>query len=91
MLRSAAVQGGLPDALLIDVMMPEMDGCALQAKLQEDTRLKQVPVIMLTAKEQMTDLIKCLPGIFGFAEKPFEPLTLTSMVKDAIASKNKPA
>jgi CheY-like chemotaxis protein len=90
LLAAAGQEGGLPDALLIDVMMSEMDGCALQSKLQEDERLKKIPVIMMTAKEHMTDLIRCLPGIFAFAEKPFEPQILISMVNAAIASKNGP-
>jgi FixJ family two-component response regulator len=39
----------------------------------------------------MTDSIKCLTGVFGFIEKPFETQTLLSMVKNAVVSKENPA
>ncbi len=77
----------LPDLILLDIMMPEMDGYTLQAKLQENDKLNEIPIIILTAKGQMRDLFELSSNVFAFAEKPFEPKNLVEMAKDAINSK----
>jgi len=77
----------LPDAMILDIMMPEMDGYTLQSKLQEMDDLNHIPIIILTAKGQMKDLFELASNIFAFVEKPFEPKNLIKIVKDAIASK----
>jgi len=77
----------LPDAMILDIMMPEMDGYTLQSKLQEMDDLNHIPIIILTAKGQMKDLFELASNIFAFVEKPFEPKNLVKIVKDAIASK----
>lgn len=77
----------LPDAMILDIMMPEMDGYTLQSKLQEMDDLNKIPIIILTAKGQMKDLFELASNIFAFVEKPFEPKNLVKIVKDAIASK----
>ena len=77
----------VPDAIILDIMMPEMDGYTLQSKLQEIDGLSGIPIIILTAKGQMKDLFENSNNIFAFVEKPFEPRDLVKKVKDAIASK----
>lgn len=77
----------VPDAMILDIMMPEMDGYTLQSKLQEIDGLNTIPIIILTAKGQMKDLFELSSNIFAFVEKPFEPKNLIKIVKDAIASK----
>ena len=77
----------LPDAMILDIMMPEMDGYTLQTKLQEMDDLNHIPIIILTAKGQMKDLFEMSSNIFAFVEKPFEPKNLIKIVKDAIASR----
>ncbi|MEK7722008.1 MAG: response regulator [Elusimicrobiota bacterium] len=77
----------LPDAIILDIMMPEMDGYTLQSKLQEIDELSHIPIVILTAKGQMKDLFELASNIFAFVEKPFEPKNLVKIVKDAIASK----
>ena len=77
----------LPEVILLDVMMPEMDGYTLQAKLQDNDKLNEIPIIILTAKGQMRDLFEMSSNVFAFAEKPFEPKNLVEMAKDAINSK----
>jgi len=76
-----------PDAIVLDIMMPEMDGYTFQSKLQEIEILQDIPIIILTAKGQMKDLFELSSNIFAFVEKPFEPKNLIKIVKDAIASK----
>jgi len=77
----------MPDAIVLDIMMPEMDGYTLQSKLQEIDELSRIPIVILTAKGQMKDLFELASNIFAFVEKPFEPKNLVKIVKDAIASK----
>ena len=77
----------VPDVIILDIMMPEMDGYTLQSKLQEIEELSHIPIVILTAKGQMKDLFELASNIFAFVEKPFEPKNLVKIVKDAIASK----
>ncbi|MDD5210282.1 MAG: response regulator [Elusimicrobiales bacterium] len=77
----------IPDVIILDIMMPEMDGYTLQSKLQEIEELSHIPIVILTAKGQMKDLFELASNIFAFVEKPFEPKNLVKIVKDAIASK----
>ncbi len=77
----------LPDVIILDIMMPEMDGYTLQSKLQEIDELSGIPIVILTAKGQMKDLFELASNIFAFVEKPFEPKNLVKTVKDALASK----
>jgi len=77
----------LPDAIVLDIMMPEMDGYTFQSKLQELDGLNKIPIIILTAKGQMKDLFELSSNIFAFVDKPFEPRNLVKIVKDALTSK----
>jgi two-component system alkaline phosphatase synthesis response regulator PhoP len=77
----------LPDAIILDIMMPVMDGYTFQTKLQEHDDLKKIPIIILTAKGQMKDLFELSSNIFAFVEKPFEPKDFVKIVHDAISSK----
>lgn len=72
----------LPDAILLDVMMPGMDGLTLFRKLQENPATQSIPVILLTAKVQAAEEQSQLSqlGIAGVIGKPFEPLVLTEQI-----------
>ncbi|MGG6297127.1 response regulator [Leptolyngbya sp. AN02str] len=66
-----------PDAILLDVMMPDMDGIMTFQSLQEQPETKSIPVVLLTAKVQASDLQRYTRlGIQGAIAKPFDPLTL---------------
>ncbi|HOI41616.1 MAG TPA: response regulator [Elusimicrobiales bacterium] len=77
----------LPDVIILDIMMPEMDGYTFQSKLQELDGLRDIPIVILTAKGQMKDLFELSSNIFAFVEKPFEPKNLVKIVRDALASR----
>ena len=66
-----------PDAILLDVMMPEMDGPTTLAGLRADPRTAGLPVVFLTAKQQTHDR-RSLAGLgaAGVLAKPFDPLML---------------
>ena len=70
-----------PDAILLDVMMPEMDGISTLMKLKADANTQLIPVIFLTAKMQAGDkkIFQNL-GIAGVITKPFNSMTLGSQI-----------
>ena len=66
-----------PDAILLDVMMPRMDGPATFRALQEDERTRAIPVVLLTAKVQAGDLRQFETlGVTAVLTKPFDPMQL---------------
>lgn len=73
-----------PDLILLDVMMPEMDGPTTLKHLQINEKTKNIPVIFMTAKAQAHE-IKTFEekGILGVITKPFDPMLLCSEI-DAI-------
>ncbi len=70
-----------PDAILLDVMMPGMDGPATFRELRKDPRTAQIPVLLLTAKVQSTDHRRFADlGVDAVLTKPFDPLTLSNQI-----------
>jgi CheY-like chemotaxis protein len=67
-----------PDAVLLDVMMPGLDGPSMLVKLREDPATAGIPVVFLTAKAiaAEVDRLKSL-GASGVLTKPFDPMTLS--------------
>lgn len=78
----AAIRSDAPDAVVLDVMLPGMDGLALCRALRADSATAQVPVIMLTAKGDETDRIVGLElGADDYVAKPFSPNELISRLR----------
>lgn len=74
-----------PDAILLDVMMPDMDGPTTFLRIREQQELEQTPVILLTAKVQATDRERFQAlGVSGVIAKPFDPLTLASQISELL-------
>ncbi|MCK5580971.1 MAG: response regulator [Candidatus Omnitrophica bacterium] len=69
-----------PKLIITDVMMPNMDGYSLILEIKRLEEAKDVPVIVLTAKEMMEDLFK-LEGVVDYIVKPFESGKLVAAVK----------
>lgn len=66
-----------PDVILLDVMMPKMDGYEACRRLKEDPETKNIPIIFLTAKAQQFEVKKGMSlGACGYLTKPFNPMTL---------------
>ncbi|MBW4519933.1 MAG: response regulator [Scytolyngbya sp. HA4215-MV1] len=74
-----------PDAILLDVMMPDMDGLSTFRALQANPNTSTIPVILLTAKVQATDLSRYAElGLQAAIAKPFSPLELAEQVANAL-------
>lgn len=71
-----------PDIILLDVMMPGMDGASTLARLRENPRTARIPVIFMSARAQSRelDLLRSL-GAVGVIPKPFDPMTLAASVR----------
>lgn len=71
-----------PDAILLDVMMPGMDGPSTFRELQKTPTTAAIPVILLTAKVQSADQRRFADlGVRAVLTKPFDPLTLASQME----------
>ena len=72
----------IPDLIILDLMLPIMDGFSVFKELKIDSRTKDIPVIMLTAKAQLDDIIAGLEmGADDYLTKPFSPKELVLRVK----------
>jgi CheY-like chemotaxis protein len=78
-----------PDAILMDVMMPGMDGPTTFRQMQLDPELASIPVLLLTAKVQGVDQRRFAGlGVAAVLFKPFDPLTLASQVSEVLGWKD---
>jgi two-component system, OmpR family, response regulator len=76
-----------PDVILLDVMMPGMDGPTMLLKLREDDALKHIPVILMTAKVQPQEVEQYTRlGASGVISKPFDPLTLPAEILKLVSA-----
>ena len=78
----------VPDLAILDVMMPELDGYAVCARMFEEPRTKLVPVLMLTAKGGMRDLHQLTPNVAAHVDKPFDPRALRELVAGMMRGKD---
>jgi CheY-like chemotaxis protein len=77
--KAAAEQ---PDAILLDVMMPMLDGPSTLAALRNQPATSKIPVIFLTAKAMPSEVERLRSlGAAGVLTKPFDPMTLASQVR----------
>jgi len=83
----AQAKSGHPDLIILDIMMPEMDGFTLHNKLLADETTKRIPIIILTAKGQMRDSFVGSSNVKFYMDKPFEPQTLRENISAALQSK----
>ena len=75
----------LPDIVVMDVRMPELDGLSTAARMAASPRTKAVPVILLSADGgESRPVMARLPNVVGRIDKPFEPKALRQMIADKL-------
>jgi CheY-like chemotaxis protein len=84
----ARAQAEHPDAIVLDVMMPKMDGLEVARRLKGDPDTEGIPIVLLSAKAQQADIqAGTATGAEEYLTKPFDPLELLQRVGDLIARK----
>jgi DNA-binding response OmpR family regulator len=76
-----------PDAILLDVMMPGMDGWNVAERLLADEATRAIPIIFLTARADLRDRVRGLDvGGLDYVTKPFNPVDLATLVRDVVGA-----
>jgi len=77
----------VPDAILLDVMLPGLHGWAVAERLLEDETTKNIPIIFLTARADLRDRARGMDlGGVDYVTKPFNPVDLAPLVRDVVAA-----
>ncbi len=74
----------LPDLILLDIMLPEIDGYTFITRLQSDTETSKIPIIIVTAKYAVADLFLANPSVKYFFTKPFDIRLLREKIKEIL-------
>jgi len=77
------MKADLPDLVIVDVMMPGMDGFSFVREIRADVSLTKIPVIILTAQEEFGDIFK-MEGVQGFFTKPVDTGILIEKIGELI-------
>jgi CheY-like chemotaxis protein len=87
--RALAVLRGEPfDVVLLDVLMPELDGYETLAQIERDEKLRHIPVIMVSALEDMESVARCIEmGAADYLPKPFDPVLLRARINGCLTKK----
>jgi len=85
-----ALAGAVPsiDVVLLDILMPELDGYATLSQIKAADALRHLPVIMITAVEELDSVVRCIElGATDYLPKPFNPAILRARVSASLAGK----
>ncbi len=76
------------DLVLLDVMMPDMDGYEVLETMKADPALRGIPVVMISALDEMDSVARCIElGAEDYLAKPFDPTLLRDRVRDCLEKK----
>jgi len=80
----------LPDLILLDVMMPGLNGWEVFQRIRSDSRAREIPVLMLTALAQRSDVERAVElGVDGYLTKPFEPSDLLQKISEILSGRSR--
>ena len=71
-----------PNVVLVDVMMPEIDGYEVCRRLKAEAATSRIPVVLLTARREMNQDRNTAAGVAGVLYKPFQPTELAAQIRD---------
>src|SRR5688500_17437088 len=74
-------EGIVPAIIILDVMMPIVDGFTVARKVSQSPRHRAVPIVVLTAKGHMKDLFDMADNVATFLDKPFDPKKLRELIE----------
>jgi DNA-binding response OmpR family regulator len=87
----ALARDAAPDLLLLDIMMPELDGFAVCRELRADPGTAELPVVLLSARAQESDLVRgTAAGADAYVTKPFDPFELVRLLERTAAARRRP-
>jgi adenylate cyclase len=76
------------DLVLLDILMPEMDGYQTLEQIKGSAALRHIPVIMISAVEEMASVVRCIEmGATDYLAKPFNPALLRARINSSLAEK----
>jgi two-component system cell cycle response regulator len=76
------------DIVLLDVLMPELDGYETLAQIERDEKLRHLPVIMVSALEDIESVVRCIEmGAADYLPKPFDPVLLRARINGCLTKK----
>ena len=83
----ALMRASPPDAAILDIIMPNMDGLEVLAAISNDPKLKHTRVLLLSALQQESDIVRALGlGADDYVTKPFSPVEVVARLKRLIRS-----
>ena len=86
----ACAREDLPDVIVLDLMLPGIDGLQVTRRLKEDSETKDIPIVMLTAKGEEADIVTGLElGADDYVTKPFSPRVLIARVRAVLRRRMK--
>jgi len=77
----------LPDLVILDIMMPVMDGYAAAVAIRNNPRTAGLNLLVITAKGDMRQVFEAIPSVVGFFPKPFAPSSLREIVAKLVLGK----
>ena len=88
----SAMRTQSPDVVLLDIMMPEMDGWETYKHIKADVALKNIPVVILTARNSSFEevIARERAGVDDYITKPFTPQELRERIKRVLSAKAQP-
>ncbi|MGF1493461.1 MAG: adenylate/guanylate cyclase domain-containing protein [Microcoleaceae cyanobacterium] len=82
------MQADEPDLVLLDIMMPQINGYEVLENMKQDTRLRQIPVVMISAVNDIESVIRCIElGADDYLPKPFNPILLKARINACLEKK----
>jgi phosphoserine phosphatase RsbU/P len=84
----ASLKQGVFDLVLLDVMMPKVDGYQVLTWMKGESRLRDLPVIMISALNEMNSVVRCIElGALDYLMKPFNPVLLKARISSSLEKK----
>jgi signal transduction histidine kinase len=75
------------DAVLLDLVMPRMDGYQVLAEMKRDDALRRIPVMVISSTDEMESIVRCIEmGATDYLPKPFNPVLLHARIRASLAS-----